>query len=75
MGRSVLLVAVIVGVMLAGAQAKPTDGEAVGRLCLEGLGFVVTTFLFYVAFKDISLPHFFARWPRMIERASGNPVA
>ncbi len=75
MGRIVLLVSVIVGVMLAGTQARPTDGEAVGRLCLEAAGFVVTTFLFYVALKGASLPRFSARWLSVIGRSSENSVA
>ncbi len=64
MGRMVLLGAVIVGCVLGGAQAKPTDGEAVGRLCLEAAGFVVTTFLLYLALHD-------ARLPRILERLRG----
>ncbi len=75
MGRIVLLVAVIIGYMLAAAQARPTDAEAMGRLCLQAVGFVVTTFLFYVALNDVTLPRISGSWRNVIGRSSRSPLA
>lgn len=58
MARIVILVAVVVGCLMAQGQVRPVDGEAVGRLCLQIVGFLVTTFLFYVASRGVTLPAF-----------------
>ena len=74
MGRIVLFAAVLVGGIAAGTQAKPTDGEALGRLCLQAIGFLVTTFLLYVAFRDAPLPRFGGRYRSMVGRLARRTV-
>ena len=62
MGNLVPVVALIVACWAARTRAMREDGPAIGRLCLEVLGFLVTTFLFYVAVSGIALPRFSGWW-------------
>jgi hypothetical protein len=34
-------------------QFQPMDGEAMGRLVLQLVGFLLSAFLFYVVFRDV----------------------
>lgn len=49
MTRLVTLTSFLTGL----TQFQPMDGEAMGRLVLQVVGFLLNAFLFYVAFRDV----------------------
>jgi hypothetical protein len=62
MTRLVFLVAAILDSLAGGAQARPMDGEAVGRFSLQVVGFLVSAWLFYLALSGVTMPLFSGRW-------------
>ena len=51
MMRLVIVTALILGSLAGSAEAQTMNGEAAGRFSLEVVGFLVTGFLFYLAFS------------------------
>jgi len=52
MTRLVTLVVVVLGNLAGCTEYRTMDGEAVGRVSLEFVGFIITAFLLFLAFSD-----------------------